>query len=319
MDFRTKIEPLNYNFKISHRDAIVMAGSCFTENVGERLQRALFDVDINPFGISFNPESIARELQILMSGRNFEAKDLFRHNGLYNSFMHHSSFSKSSVEATLEAINGRIASAREHLKNAQALILTWGTAYVFRKVESGQIVNNCHKLPANRFNRVRLSVDEIVSIYTDAVENLLKFNPDIKIIITVSPVRHLADGLAGNCVSKSTLRLAAETLTERFQDVCLYFPSCEIVVDDLRDYRFYAADMVHTTDVATDYVYQTFLDSFCTPETKTAVSDCEKLYKRLSHRVMSDNPEVAEKFRKATEEVCRQAVAKYPYIEKLLK
>ena len=319
MDFRTKIEPLNYDFKISHRDGIVMAGSCFTENVGERLQRALFDVDINPFGISFNPESIARELQILMSDRNFEAGDLFQHNGLYNSFMHHSSFSKSSETATLEAINGRVASARGHLKTAQALILTWGTAYVFRETGSGQIVNNCHKLPASRFNRVRLSVEEIVETYCDAVEKLLKFNPNIKIIITVSPVRHLADGLAGNNVSKSTLRLAAEGLTEHFPGVCLYFPSYEIVTDDLRDYRFYAADMVHTTDVATGYVYQTFLDAFCTPETKTAVAECEKLYKRLSHRVMSDNPEVAEKFRKATEEVCRQAVAKYPYIEKLLQ
>src|SRR5574344_20738 len=169
MEFRTVIKPLSKQGMITHSDGIMMLGSCFTNNIGERLIKALFRVDINPFGITFNPLSMKDEMLRIISDEPFTESSLFQHNGMWNSFMHHSSFSHNSKQDTLDEINNRLHQAHDNLKNAKTLILTWGTAYVFEHVGTGTTVNNCHKLPAEEFIRYRLDANKLIDDYTSLI------------------------------------------------------------------------------------------------------------------------------------------------------
>lgn len=314
MEFRTKIEPLKKVGLVQHSQGVMLMGSCFSDNIGDKLSKALFDADVNPFGPTFNPMSIHKLLERVMAAREFKKSELRQDNGLWNSPMVHSKFSSTDADTTLEAINSRLLKAHDNLKKARVLILTWGTSYVFYDKAENEIVNNCHKRPAADFERRRVSVDEIVAEYENLFQELIKFNSSLNIIITVSPIRHLADGLDGNQLSKSILRVAAGTLAEKYAELVTYFPSYEAVVDDLRDYRFYASDMVHTSEVAETYIYNLFLDSFCSKADKTAAAECEKFNKRLSHRMMNADAEMIDVFHKATRMVFSDLKSKYPYL-----
>ena len=317
MDFRTTIKPLANKGVIAHDGAITMLGSCFSDNIGRRLQDALFDVEVNPFGTLYNPASIALALQDLINCREFCINDLFEYQGRYHSFSHHSSFSGVNADDVISRINDKIDDASERLKRSRVLIITFGTAYVYEYKKTQSVVSNCHKLPASNFSRRSMAVDEIVSLWSKLIVKIREINPEINIIVTVSPIRHLADGAHENQLSKSTLLLAVNKLCHELDNV-IYFPAYEIMMDDLRDYRFYASDMIHPSDVAIGYIYEIFSQSFFSEETNNIVRESEKLMRRLKHRHMTDDVSVIEKFNLSTQQIIDRILSAYPYLEQAI-
>lgn len=284
MDFRTTIAPpKGLQGTITHSRPVVLIGSCFTDNIGSRLVQRGFDAAVNPCGTLYNPASIASTLLDILYQRPFTADDIFEYQGKWHSLSHHSRFSADTQQECLDKINAATALAAEKLKSASTLIITFGTAFIFRHKETNQVVANCHKLHPDTFTRERLSATQIHGLWKKMIRELLARNPEMKIIFTVSPIRHLADGAHGNQLSKATLLLAVERLAEDFPENVVYFPAYEIMMDDLRDYRFYAADMVHPSEVAVDYIYSLFSASVMTDETRQTAELRLRDYKRSAH------------------------------------
>ena len=244
MNFRTVIDPPRNPGYLDHRQHLLLLGSCFVENVGAWLQQRKFDVDINPFGTLYNPESIARNWERIVSGSPFTADNLFQANGLWHSYDHHSRFSSPDRECALGHINRRLARAHDRLPETDRIVVTWGSAYAYRLHATGEVVANCHKQPAALFSRELLPVEAIGARWLPLVRHIETTLPRCRVLFTVSPIRHLSDGAHGNQLSKATLLLAIDRL-QRESRICDYFPSYEIVMDDLRDYRFYDTDMTH--------------------------------------------------------------------------
>jgi len=290
MSFFTEIEISEFPFKMDYSKSMMLFGSCFSENIGQKLIDLKFKVDMNPFGILYNPESIANSLKLLLKNQTFTESDLFFDQGLWNSFYHHSRFSDVNREMALEKINSRIKLSAEFLKTADFLMITFGTAWVYELISTGQIVSNCHKIPAKLFNRFRLGVNEISEAYHHLLDELWKFNPNLKIIFTVSPIRHWKDGAVENQVSKSTLILSIERLITGIENRnCSYFPSYEIMMDELRDYRFYAEDMIHLSPVATDYIFDRFSKFLISKESMNLVDNVMKIRKAVMHRPVNSS------------------------------
>lgn len=285
MDFRTEILPLEgVKGLVNYSKSVVMLGSCFTDNIGSRLKRAIFDCDCNPCGTLYNPASIASALLDILYERPYTASDLFEHDGLWHSFNHHSKFSGTDKEQTLRHINDSLRSAISSLGRASVLVVTFGTAWIYRLKEGNQVVANCHKMPQSMFSREMLSSTQVYGLWKKMLRELSARFPDMKVMFTVSPIRHLADGAHANQLSKATLLTAVDRLVSEFPQQTIYFPAYEIMLDDLRDYRFYAADMIHPSEVAVDYIYDIFRQSFMTDNTVATSKICESLTRRLNHR-----------------------------------
>lgn len=231
----------------------LMMGSCFSTEVGKRMQADGIPVLLNPFGILFNPASICASIVRMETERPFVTDDVIVRDGQYCSFHHHGSFRRPSPEQFLADANESLHAAAQWFRETDTVILTFGTAWVFRHTARNLIVSNCHKVPAREFVRERLDIGRIVGMLSPIVER----HPDKQWILTVSPIRHLADGLHGNQVSKSTLILACDEMERTFESVT-YFPSYEIMVDQLRDYKWYAENQTHPTDEAVDVIYGEF-------------------------------------------------------------
>lgn len=271
-----------------------MVGSCFTDEIGARLQNGMFDVNINPFGTLYNPESIAAEIEAALDNRGFTASDLFYEEPFFRTFRRHSGFSATDPQAMLASLNGTMSDTRRWLADANLLIITFGSAIAFRHIGSGDIVANCHKQPGSMFIREFLPSESIVTRWNKLILRLKEFNPALRLIFTVSPVRHSGYGLAQDRLSKSALTIACGHLTasehrqfgSQYPSIadCVYFPSYEIMVDDLRDYRFYREDMSHPTDLAVSYIYDVFCRSFMNQETIAYAAEWERLTRRLNHR-----------------------------------
>ncbi|MDP4186326.1 MAG: GSCFA domain-containing protein, partial [Bacteroidota bacterium] len=214
--FRTEVQIPEYSWRLDHSHQIMMIGSCFSENIGQILIQNKFPVDLNPFGILFNPTSIAQSLELLIEKKVFTEEDLFYHAGIWNSFAHHSRFSSVDKDIALDTINRQVQTSSENLRNASSLIITFGTAWVYEYQKTGQIVSNCHKLPANEFKRYRLSIPEIMDQWINVLHRLWEINPELRILFTVSPIRHWKDGPNENQLSKSTLLLAVDHLVKEF-------------------------------------------------------------------------------------------------------
>ena len=289
-EFRTVIKLKDSYEKVSYDSVLLFAGSCFSENIGNKFIERQFSAAVNPFGILYNPVSVKQGLEILLEKRLFQKDDLFRHEGRWHSFYHHSRFSSPEKTEALKTINENIDKGHDVLKKADFLFITFGTAWVYENVEDGTIVANCHKLPASRFRRYRLGVGEIVKSYSGLVDRLREFNPGLKIIFTVSPVRHWKDGAHGNQLSKSVLLLAVDELVRKFYHVD-YFEAYELVVDDLRDYRFYAEDMLHPGSVAVDYIWDRLSDMYFDDDAKSFVKEIEKIIKAKEHRPFNEKGE----------------------------
>ena len=280
--FRTEVFPEKYPWKISYDSFSLFIGSCFTQHIGSRMLDLKFRAEVNPFGVVYNPISVKNSLEILLKSKDFLDSDLNLYNGNWFSFYHHSSFSNPNKELCLKNINNTIQSASQHLLKSEYLFVTFGTARVFERIDTGEVVSNCHKLPASTFRRRLLTVDEIVSEYTSLLETLVSNNPTLKIIFTVSPIRHWKDGAEGNQISKSILLLAVNKLANRYNNV-FYFPSYEFMMDDLRDYRFYADDMIHLSDVAVNYIWEKFSQNIIDKESLKIVPRILKIKKALLH------------------------------------
>ena len=300
---------------LQHGKPMLLMGSCFAESMGEYLSMAKFDIDINPFGTLYNPESIAVALHRLIENRCYTEGEL-RHDGeLWYSYHHHGKFSRTASSAALQAINERYKKVADNLPSCQRLIITWGTAYVYRLNENGETVANCHKQPASKFTRTRLSVEEIIVCWRDLLHKIENVAPDCRVLFTVSPIRHLRDGAHDNQLSKSTLLLAADALCKEFPELCSYFPSYEIVLDELRDYRFYAEDMTHPSAQAIAYIRERMTEAYFTPETQQIADTCEKIYRSMQHRPLNGRNNAA--YRRFAENLLQQMAeteAKYPFI-----
>ena len=266
-------------FNVDYSTGIVSLGSCFADEIGARLQEGDFHVELNPFGALYNPASIAAAVRRLMEDREIGMEDLVEHEGLWHSWHHHGSFSRTTPEETLAACNGRIQQAHKALKEASMLMVTFGTAWVFEK--EGEIVANCHKLPPQMFVRRRMTVEEIVALWQPLLQELSTYYPKLNVLFTVSPIRHMADGAHGNQLSKSTLLLAVDELVRNTR--CHYFPSYEIVLDELRDYRFYDEKMTHPTSVAVDVVWERFQRATMLPAIREQAHYNAKQHKREQH------------------------------------
>lgn len=315
-EFRTIVKPLRFRGTISHRQGVMMLGSCFSDNIGLRLRQACFDVDINPFGTLYNPASIACGIGAILKCRQYSIDDLFQEKGdnRWHSFSHHSEYSSVDSQLMLEKINQRVCEANKMLQRASTLIVTLGTAWVYKYAPTGKVVANCHKLTASMFERSMMSIDEIVAMWKDVIADVKAINQSIQVIFTVSPIRHLRDGAHENQLSKSTLLLAINQLERECEDV-IYFPAYEIMNDDLRDYRFYASDMTHPSEVAVDYIYDIFSQSFFDDDTISLAEKCVKLSKRLMHIPMSDDQDAVARFVHSTNQLKTQLLQQYPFLE----
>lgn len=242
-------------FRIDFATGIVSLGSCFADEIGKRLRDGDFYVELNPFGTLYNPASIATALHRLIDDREITAADLVFQDDLYHSWHHHGSFSRPTPEETLEACNSRIHQAHQALGSAKLLMVTFGSAWVFER--EGQVVANCHKVPQQEFVRRRLSVDDIVALWRPLLDELHALYPQLIVLFSVSPIRHMADGLHGNQLSKSTLLLAIDELVAHHSSL-VYYPVYELVLDELRDYRYFGPDMCHPSDLAVEIVWEHF-------------------------------------------------------------
>lgn len=292
MKFRTEIEttPFPSGARIGYADRILSLGSCFAEEMAARLRRMKFACTVNPSGVLFNPASVAEALDTFAAGTPVKAGELQDHEGLWFHFEFHGSFSSIDPEQALARMNAARRAGAEALRNCNRIILTFGTAWVYER--GGQIVANCHRRPAAEFVRRRLSVAEIVDRYDALFTGALA---DKQVILTVSPVRHLGDGLAGNCLSKAVLRLATDALTERHAHVS-YFPAYEILTDDLRDYRFYAGDLVHPTPQAVEYVWEKFAQAVLDDHARQVAPAVARIADAAAHRPQNPRSEAFRAF-----------------------
>lgn len=287
---QTKVDLGKSKIGISFDDKILVLGSCFADNIGQKLIQAGLNVCLNPFGTLYNPVSVSNALERISEGRLFSKEDCVEMGagaGLICSFSHHTSFARKSCEDFLLEANDSIEKAHHFYKSCNKLIISLGTSWCYNLKSTGETVSNCLKRNASEFNRVRLSLPQIVEILSQMVLNLDSEErgvPDKQIILTVSPIRHLADGAHGNQLSKSLLLLAAESLCQEFPSRVEYFPSYEIMMDELRDYRFYADDMVHPSGVAVNYLWERFIDFALLEKEKEKLLLNEKFYKQSLHR-----------------------------------
>lgn len=311
--FTIKTDIPDYPFKIDYKDQLMFLGSCFSENIGSRFTNAFFSTEVNPFGVLFNPVSVSNGLHRMLSGRLFVDDELFRYGSLWNSFSHSSLFSGTDKIEALDYMNRRLMDASRFLLSGKFLFITFGTAWVFRLKADGRVVSNCHKLPADNFIRTRLDSKQIVADFSELIGKINEVNPSLNIIFTVSPVRHLKDGLIENNISKSTLILSVHELVEQFRNV-FYFPAYEMVIDELRDYRYYAADMMHPSDVAVDYIWQQLGKTFFNQDTMALKQRLEQLFADMQHRPLHPSSEEFRKFVDSVEKKKESLMEEFPFL-----
>jgi hypothetical protein len=314
MIFRTELTPDANSTQLSHHDKIVSIGSCFAENMAVYLQKGKFHVSNNPFGILYNPVSIATALEYLWNDTPIPAEQLIQQGDLWYSFLHHGSFNHSNKETLENNLNADLTEKRAFATNANRLIITLGTSNVFIYQPTHQIVANCHKIPNQLFRKDRLTVENCVVPLANIFEKIKYQSPLIEIILSISPIRHIRDGLVENQRSKATLLLAAEQLCLQFPFVH-YFPAYELILDDLRDYRFFKADMIHPNEIAIEYVWEKFTDTFFATHTKQIYKEVVAWQQALNHRPLYPQSKGYELFVEKTKQQQKALVEKYPHLK----
>ena len=310
MLFRTETEISPLEHRIVYGDALLFLGSCFADEVGGICRGLGFNALVNPFGVLYNPVSIAQSLKRLHKGIPFTHDEVIKVGGeYYCTFSHNTDFWCPSENDLLEKVNAHLAKAHEHFVNSKWVIISLGTSWVFREKTSNQVVSNCHKLPSAQFERVFLSVQESASL----LSSLLRDFSDKQFIFTVSPLRHLKDGLHGNQLSKSTLLLAVDQVCKQHENA-QYFPAYEILLDELRDYRFYKEDMVHPSDQAVRYIWEKFVDFAIHPSEKPAMQAVEELKQMLHHQPLFPESEAYRKFETQRQQKTEELAERFPYV-----
>ena len=281
--------------KIAPTSPVLLMGSCFTQNIGEKFYQAGFSVAINPFGVVYNPISIASHIKRIINKCSYVASDVHERNGIFHTFDHHTSFSRNSVDEFLLNANSQLQIAADFLATAEFLFITLGTSFIYRYLKTGAIVANNHKYPDNEFCQELLEVDDIVQVYSGLIPLLQTRYPNLKLVFSISPIRHFRDGIQANTISKSTLSVAISKIQKRFSQV-FYFPAFELVMDELRDYRFYAEDMIHINSLAIHYIWNRLQDSYFSAESFQMESECLKILSDLNHRPFNPNSETYRAF-----------------------
>ncbi|PWD99212.1 GSCFA domain-containing protein [Marinilabilia rubra] len=285
-EFRTVVDPGIFEDRIDVGSPVFLIGSCFADNVGEKLLESRLHSLTNPFGVLYNPVSIAKSIERIIN-RNFcEKEELVFHNNLWHHFDFHGRFNNADQDLVCDAINEEIERAHAFLGRSEFLIITFGSSFVYERNDTSEIVANCHKFPNNFFDRYKLEPDEIVSLYKDLIISLRIFNPNLKVIFTVSPVRHWKDGAHGNQLSKATLLLAIDKLCNLFEKIW-YFPAYEIMMDDLRDYRFYEPGMLNPSGQAVDYIWSRFTEVLFSEKAQKFISRIRKIHLARQHRFLN--------------------------------
>jgi hypothetical protein len=313
MIFRTEILIQKPKETISYEDQLLLIGSCFVENIGKKFQDGEFQATINPFGTLYNPHSMVQAIERLLNPIPFETTDLFLHEGVWNSFAHHSRFSYPSQEETLRNINENLALGALRMKSARWLMITFGTAWVYQLADSEAVVANCHKLPEKRFIRHRMSEEEIVEVFAPLIERLHTMNPALQILMTVSPIRHWKDGAHENQLSKASLLLAIEQIQQQFSFVH-YFPAYELMMDELRDYRYYAEDMIHPNVTAIGFIWEKLILNYLNRDAQKTLKEVEQLNKALQHRSLHPGSEADRKFHNQTAQRIAELQQRYPFL-----
>ncbi|WKN45357.1 GSCFA domain-containing protein [Tunicatimonas pelagia] len=304
--FRTPVEIEPLPQRISLHDSLLLVGSCFAQAIGKRFQQNKFRACINPFGTLYNPLSV---FELLLNAANQSVPDddtyLVNQNTHFN-YHFHSDFSSETKVDLQTQIEQALVSTRNYLKQCSWVVITLGSAFSYRRKETGQVVANCHKMPARLFRRWLLEPGEMITQFKQLYRVLNTLNPNIKYILTVSPVRHLRDTLVQNSVSKSVLRLVAHTIQENYPEDVYYFPSYELLIDELRDYRFYQADMLHPSEVAEDYIWQKVAEHYLDAEAQQFLKTWNPIYRAVQHRAFRPASEAHQQFLRKTIEQLKQ-------------
>ncbi len=310
----TKIEPEKAPFNITHETPVMMIGSCFSDNIGNILYRNKFNILKNPMGVLYNPSSVSNALVRCIENTPIETKNLVYHNSLWHSFDFHGSFSHADANAVTNNANQGIQTSHNFIKHASVLFVTFGTAWVYKLAQNNKIVANCHKLPASQFTRERLTPESIIKNWGETIKQIKAFNNKLKIVFTVSPVKHLKDGAHENQLSKATLLLAIDEIIKTHPENTFYFPSYEIINDELRDYRFYAEDMSHPSNTAVQIIFDKFQETYFEPVTIQLMNDIEKINKAISHKLLNTNSEEVNKFAKAMLKRIENIEKRHPFL-----
>jgi hypothetical protein len=298
---------------ITHQHSILLVGSCFTEHIGNNLNDLKFNVLQNPNGILFEPMSVCRSLISYVQNKEYAASDLFQYNELWQSWNHHSQFSRPEQDQALEHINESQLQAHQFLKNADWLIVTLGSSFVYKLVDNGQFVANCHKAPGQWFDKYLVPIDEQIAELDNTIHQLFHFNPKLKIIFTISPVRHLRDGVVDNNRSKARLLETVHHLVNKF-DRLFYFPAYELVIDVLRDYRFYDIDLAHPNYAATQFVMEKFSDYAFTESTKQLIKEIRQLVTARNHKAFHPASQQHKQFLMKHYQLAERLQGEYPHL-----
>lgn len=316
MEFRTIVHPIaGRRGLVRHGEPLLLVGSCFSDNIGTCLTTDLFDADVNPFGPLYNPVSISNAFKILNEDQEVGTLTLLERDGMWVSTLFHSRISSCDRSRAIEKMNARIHESASTLRRASVIIITLGTTRIFTLRESGQVVVNCHKLPGNAFDVSYLSLDETVEALHQTVESIRTVNRNADIIFTVSPLRYSEQGAHGNQLAKATLMLAVDHLISETADPSIeYFPAYEIMMDDLRDYRFYAEDMKHPSAQAVRYIYDIFKQSYFDDETMRIAEEAGAFTRRLAHRALGESGATLDKSFFEKKVLAEKFMGKYPVL-----
>ena len=313
MIFTTPVNVPHYEPRIDHNSKVFLAGSCFVENIGDKFDYYKIPNKRNPTGILYHPFGIRDFIARVVEGNEFQGEDLFFHNERWHCFEAHSTMSDPDKAHYLEKLNAALKTTHDYLKSATHVIITPGTSWVYRRVENNMPVANCHKLPQVNFRKEISKVNEIEDALSTILSKVHDLNPKAQVIFTISPVRHIRDGLVENQLSKSMLFVALHHLISRNKSA-YYFPSYEILMDELRDYRFYAEDMLHPGKVGIDYIWQKFTKAWFSAEALLTLREIETIQKGLSHLPFNENSTAHRKFRASLDTKIQAIQSKYSQI-----
>ena len=297
--------------QIDYSSNVFLLGSCFSEHVGNKLDYFKFGTHQNPFGILFHPKAIGTLITNAIQGKVYSEKDVFFHNEQWHCFDAHSRLSHSNKALLIDALNRQMEIAKVQIQKATHIIITLGTAWVYRFISTNKVVANCHKVPQKQFEKILLSIDEVQLSLRNIVEQIEQVNGNAKIIFTVSPVRHIKDGFVENTQSKSHLISAIHQVIPNKSS---YFPSYEIMMDELRDYRFYAEDMIHPNAIAIQYIWEKFQQVWISPDSGKVMNEVEVIQKGINHRPFNPNSEEHLKFLQQLEDKKMKVRARFPII-----
>lgn len=314
MQFRTIIPIGKYDFPIDYQSEVLLLGSCFAENMAEKFEYFKFQNTVNPFGIIFNAVSLEKIIKRSIQKDYYTEKDIFFHNDLWHCFEVHSELSNSNKEDFLKKLNDLIESIHFQIFKLTHLLITLGTSWVYRDIISGEIVANCHKVPQKQFTKELLSVKTIEQSLQSIISLITSVNPNAKFIFTVSPVRHIKDGFIENNLSKSHLFTAIHKIINYQLSIVNYFPSYEIMIDELRDYRFYAEDMLHPNQTAIDYIWIKFFENYVKEEEFATMQQVCDIQKALHHRPFNPSAENHQQFLEKIQAKIAQIQQKLPHI-----